>query len=195
VGARGTGAALAIAGLTCLAVALRPDRHRIVWPGLILCEVAWCSWLATAGVGVLEPYTVPAAVIALALGWDVARRNPAVGSWLSYGIGLSWLLLPSLILVWHGLGWIRPLLLGAAACAVTLLGAWRKLQAPLLLGAAVAMLDAGHELAPAVRSLVRELPGWVPIAVIGAILLWAGATYEARLRNLGRLRRSLAAMR
>ena len=33
-----------------------------------------------------------------------------------------------------------------------------------------------------------------PIAVIGATLLWVGATYEARLRNLTKLRRSLANM-
>jgi hypothetical protein len=35
----------------------------------------------------------------------------------------------------------------------------------------------------------------VPLAVTGAILLWAGATYEARLRNLGNLRKIVSAMR
>lgn len=74
---------------------------------------------------------------------------------------------------------------------MTLAGAKLRLQAPLLLGIAVAALDAGRQLAPEVRTLTQALPGWVPIALLGAILLWAGATYEARLRNLTRLRRAL----
>ena len=41
---------------------------------------------------------------------------------------------------------------------------------------------------------MHELPGWVPAAAGGAVLLWAGATYEARLRNLRAMRRSLASM-
>jgi hypothetical protein len=39
------------------------------------------------------------------------------------------------------------------------------------------------------------MPGWVPITVIGAALLWTGVTYEARLRNLASLRRALADIR
>jgi hypothetical protein len=187
--------ALAIVGVTCLGVALRPDRRRALWAGLVLCEVAWCVWLAAAGVNLPEPYAVPAAAIALALGWDATRRQPELGSWLAYGLGLSVLLLPSLVMVWAGSGWVRPLTLGVVAAAVTLTGARHKLQAPLLIGVAVLLLDAGHALAPAVRTLAHWLPGWVPIALIGAVLLWAGATYEARLRNLGSLRRSLATMR
>jgi hypothetical protein len=57
------------------------------------------------------------------------------------------------------------------------------------------LLDAGHALAPEVRGVVAWLPWWVPIALAGVLLLWAGATYEARLRNLSGLRRRLAAMR
>jgi hypothetical protein len=34
----------------------------------------------------------------------------------------------------------------------------------------------------------------MPVAALGAALLWAGATYEARLRNLKAIRRTLAAM-
>jgi hypothetical protein len=68
------------------------------------------------------------------------------------------------------------------------------MQAPLLTGTAVAVLEAGRELAPDVMRLVHAMPGWIPIAAGGAVLLWAGATYEARLRNLQAIRRSLAAM-
>ncbi len=192
---RAVSLALATAGLICVGVAGRPDRRPALWAGLVLCEVAWCVLLASARVSVPEVYTVPAAMIALAFGWFAVRKNPALSSWACYGLGQAWLLLPSLIMVWHGTGWFRPLALGVVATAVTLLGARFRLQAPLLLGMAAAVLDAGHELAPAVRAVIHWLPGWLPIAVLGAVLLWAGATYEARLANLGRLRRSLGAMR
>ena len=45
------------------------------------------------------------------------------------------------------------------------------------------------------RQLAAMLPGWVPIAVIGLILFAVGATYEARLRDLGRIRAALGKMR
>ena len=83
-------------------------------------------------------------------------------------------------------------MLGLAAAAVTLAGGRARLGAPLLLGAGVAVLDAGHELAPSVVQLAGMMPRWVPIALIGVVLLAAGATYEARLRDLGRLRAALA---
>ena len=118
-----------------------------------------------------------------------------MSSGLTLGPGLALLLLPSLITVWHDPGWIRPLTLGITAAAITLIGARARRQAPLLIGAAVTLMDAGHELAPGVRRLAEAVPTWLPIALTGAILLWAGATYEARLRNLGNLRKIVAAMR
>jgi hypothetical protein len=187
--------ALAAAGLTCAGVALRTDRRPAIWPGLALGEAAWCVWLAAAGVRAPEPYTVPAALAGLALGWRRSRRSPQARSWLTYGPGLALLLLPSLVATWADHGWPRALGVGVVAAAVTLAGARARLQAPLLIGATVMLLDAGHELAPEVRQLAGTLPGWLPIATVGLVLLWAGATYEAQLRALGRLRRSLATMR
>ncbi len=99
---------------------------------------------------------------------------------------------PSLAATPQGHDWIRLTALGLGATAVTLLGARGKLQPPLLIGAVVALIDAGYQLAPAVRRLTEVMPGWVPIGVIGAALLWTGATCEARLRNLASLRRALA---
>jgi hypothetical protein len=59
----------------------------------------------------------------------------------------------------------------------------------------VVVLSARHELAPAVQQLAGMVPRWVPIAVIGVVLLAVGATYEARLRDLGRIRAALGRMR
>ena len=187
-------AATAIAGITCLGVATRTDRRTALWPGLTLCYAAWCTGLVAAGVSAPEPYTAPAALIAIAAGWRASGREPRPHSWLAYGPGLGLLFLPSLFVAWNGTGWIRPVLLGLAAIGVAIYGARSRTQAPLISGTAVALLEAGRQLAPDVMHLVHTLPGWAPVAVGGAVLLWAGATYEARLRNLKAIRRSLAGM-
>ncbi|HSR86519.1 MAG TPA: zinc ribbon domain-containing protein [Streptosporangiaceae bacterium] len=188
-------AALAAAGLICAGVAVRADRRGACWIGVALCEAAWCVRLRAAGVGTPEAYTVPAAAAGIAYGWQLARRRRRLSSWLTYGPGLALLLLPSLIALWQDHGWVRPLSLGLGAAAITLTGARLRLQAPLLIGAVVAALDAGHELAPPIRRLAETVPTWLPIAITGTILLWAGATYEARLRNLSTLRKTVGAMR
>ncbi len=185
---------LLVTGTLCLWVALRPGRRVFVWLGLAQGEAALCAWLASAGVYAPEPYTVPAAAVLIAAGWWRSRRSPQVSSWITYGPGLALLLLPSLAAVWLLAGWVRPLVLGLAAAGIALAGGRARLLAPLLLGGTVAILDAGHELAPEVWRLAGVVPRWVPIAVIGVILLAVGATYEARLRDLGRLRAALGRM-
>jgi hypothetical protein len=186
-----TSLAFALAGLECLAVALsqRQRRRPLLWIGLVALEIAWYLLLAILGITIPEAYTIPAAAIALAFTWRAAARN----SWAA-SPGLALLLLPSLIIAGQTQGWIRPTALGFAAAGVTLAGARLRQRAPLLIGATVAALDAGDQLAPDVRRLTELLPGWVPFAIIGAVLLWSGATYEARLRNLARLRRTLAGL-
>jgi len=178
-------------GAAYLVCAWRCPPVRLVMAGLsaLAFEAAWCVALVALGVTVVEAYTIPAAAIALAFGWRLSNA-----SWPAYGPGLALLLLPSLIATWHGHGWIRPALLGVGAAAVTLIGARQRLQAPLVLGAFVAITDAGYQLAPAVSRLVELVPGWVPIAICGAVLLWTGATYEARLRNLASIRRAFAGL-
>jgi hypothetical protein len=120
------------------------------------------------------------------------RSSPGSGSWARYGPGLAVALLPSLAAAWQGNGWIRPAVLCGAAAVVSLAGVRSRLQAPLLLGAAVAVMAAAREIAPGLARLAGTLPAWVPIAVIGIILLAAGATYEARLRDLRRLRAAVS---
>ena len=187
-------AATAVAGITSLGVAARADRRPALWLGLALCYVAWCIGLAAKGVSMPEPYTVPAALTAIAAGAKASGREPRPHSWLAYGPGLALLLLPSLVMAWVGTGWIRPVMVGLASIAIAILGARTRTLAPLLAGTAVAVLETLRGLAPDVMRLMHALPGWVPAAVGGAVLLWAGATYEARLRNLRAMRRSLASM-
>jgi len=187
--------ALAVTGAGCLGVALRPDRRAWLWAGLVLGQTALCLWLASLGVSAPEPYTVPAAAIVTAFCRFRSGRRPGESSWVTYGPGLAVLLGPSLIVSLPDPGWARPLLLGVAAVAIILAGARTRLQAPLAIGAAVAVLDAGHELASAISHLSGLVPGWVPLALSGAVLVTIGATYEARLRNLRALRKAFAGLR
>jgi hypothetical protein len=186
-----------VAGVICLAVATRPDRRPLFWAGLALLLGALWTWLAAVGVQAPEPYAAPAAAVALAFGWHRSGRGARASSWTGYGPGLGLLLVPSLLAAWQdpGSGWLRPRLLGLISAGIAVAGARSRLGAPLLIGGAVAVLDAGRQLAgPAVR-LAGVVPGWVPFAVIGAVLLGTGATYEARMRDLRRIRTALAQLR
>ncbi|GHA80246.1 SCO7613 C-terminal domain-containing membrane protein [Streptomyces termitum] len=188
--------ALAVAGVVAAATALRPERRPAAsWAaGALFLAAAWVR-LAVWGVAVPEAYTLPVTVPALVVGFLRRRRDPAASSWSAYGPGLAVTLLPGLVAVWAVPAGPRPLLLGAGALAVTLLGARYRLQAPLVLGGAVLVLVGLHELAPYVARLVGALPRWVPMAGAGLLLLAVGATYERRLREARRLRERLARMR
>ncbi|WP_329387743.1 hypothetical protein OG625_31490 [Streptomyces sp. NBC_01351] len=186
---------LALLGVVCAGAAVRPDRRVLGWAaGALFVAATWVR-LADSGVSAPEAYTLPVTLPALAVGLLRRRKDPAVSSWTAYGAGLSATLLPSLLAAWGDPDWVRPLLLGVAALAVTLAGAQRRLQAPLLLGGAVLAVVALHELAPYVVQVAGALPRWVPPALAGLLLLAVGATYEKRLRDARRLRDAIGRLR
>ncbi|MGW0749421.1 SCO7613 C-terminal domain-containing membrane protein [Streptomyces sp. NPDC002587] len=185
---------LALAGVICAGAAVRADRRGPAgWAaGALFVAATWVR-LADSGVAVPEAYTLPVTAPALVVGFLRRREDTRASSWTAYGPGLAATLLPSLLAALGvspaGAGnWLRPLLLGLAALAVTLVGAHRRLQAPLLLGGAVLAAVALHELAPYVVQVAGALPRWVPPALAGLLLLAVGATYEKRLRDARRLR-------
>ncbi|MPY54479.1 SCO7613 C-terminal domain-containing membrane protein [Streptomyces acidicola] len=182
---------LGLAGVIASGTALRPDRRHIGYVAAALFLLAAWVRLASWGVGTPEAYTLPVTVPALVLGVVRRRRDPQVSSWTAYAPGLAVTLIPSLLAAWGDQDWPRPLLLGAAALAVTLLGARHHLQAPLVLGGTVLTLVALHELAPYIAQVVGALPRWVPPALAGLTLLALGATYEQRLRDARRVREAL----
>ena len=67
------------------------------------------------------------------------------------------------------------------AFAIVALGAWKRLQAPLVLGSLALVMLAIDTFGPA----LARLPRWLPLAVIGVLLMWIGATFETR-RNRAR---------
>lgn len=185
---------LALCAVIAAGTAVRPDRRRVGYAAVVL--FALSSWvrLASWQVGHVEAYTLAVTVPALCVGVMRRRRDPEASSWTAYGPGLSATLVPSLAVAWGDQGWPRPLLLGAAALLLTLLGARHRLQAPLVLGGSVLALDALHELAPYLVQVSEVLPRWAPPALAGLLLLALGATYEQRLRDVRRVRDVLGRM-
>ncbi|MFP3966854.1 hypothetical protein SMC26_31410 [Actinomadura fulvescens] len=180
--------ALSLGGVLAFAVALRADRRPAAgWVCSVLMVAAWWVRLGTSEITTPEAYTLPVSVALLVLGF-LRRRSAETtpSSWAAYGPGLAATLVPSLLAAEPGDP--RALILAAAALAITLAGAWTRLQAPLVLGGAVLVLDAARQVAPYAMEAVVRLPGWFPVAVIGLVVLVVGATYEHRLRDLRRLR-------
>ncbi|MFJ4618785.1 SCO7613 C-terminal domain-containing membrane protein [Streptomyces sp. NPDC088812] len=185
---------LSLCGVITGASAVRAGRRPAGFAaGVLFLLAAWVR-LAAWDVSTPEAYTLPVTVSALAVGAWRRRRVPETSSWTAYGPGLAATFLPSLAAAWGDPQWTRPLLLGAAALLVTLLGARHRLQAPLALGASVLALDALHELAPYLAQVVGLVPRWVPPALAGLLLLAVGATYEQRLRDARRVREVLGRM-
>ncbi|MFI7635490.1 SCO7613 C-terminal domain-containing membrane protein [Nonomuraea sp. NPDC049400] len=189
----------AVAGVLVLLMSLwagsagRGGVNGLRYTGATLLLLA--SWLRLVAdeVTVVEAYTVPCSLVLLGSGWW-RRRGAPVSSWAAYGAGLSFTMLPSLVAVYSDTDWRRSLALGVLALAVLFAGARFRLQAPTVIGAVVVPGVAVRELAPYVSELLLAVPRWVPIAVGGLLLVVVGATYEARMRDLRRLRDTLTAM-
>lgn len=182
--------ALLAGGTAAALVALRRDRHRIGWAaGVLLTLSSWVR-LADAGVAHPEAYTAAPALALLVVGYIARRRGAELSSWQAYGAGLCTALLPSLAVTLGEDRPARPLLLGAAALAVVLLGARFRLQAPLAVGGAVLAVDALVQLGP----VAGALPRWVSIGAAGLLLLVLGMTFERRLREMRRVTARLAAL-
>lgn len=187
---------LALCGVVAAGTALRPDRRPAAgYLAAALFVLATWVRLYASDVATPEAYTLPVTVLALVVGVLRRRGDPEASSWTAYGPGLAATLLPSLVAAWGDTHWLRPLALGVAALAITLVGARLRLQALLVLGSAVLALDTLHELTPYVVQVVGALPRWLPPALAGLLLLAVGATYERRLHDARRLRDSLGRMR
>ncbi|WP_328497514.1 hypothetical protein OHS59_36015 [Streptomyces sp. NBC_00414] len=186
---------LALCAVIAAGTAVREDRRRVGHAAAVLFVLAAWVRLIAWEVGSPEAYTLPVTVPALILGYVRRSRDAEASSWTAYGPGLSVTLVPSLLAVWGDTNWLRPLLLGSAALAVTLVGVRHRLRAPLVLGGGTLVLVALHELAPYIAQAMGAIPRWVPPALAGLLLLSLGATYEQRLRDARRARDALSRMR
>jgi hypothetical protein len=70
----------------------------------------------------------------------------------------------------------RTFIAAVLAFVVVSFGAWKRLQAPLAPGATASLVLAIDTFGPE----LARLPRWVPLAAIGVLLMWIGATFERR---------------
>ncbi len=140
--------------------------------------------LISAGVTPVELVTVPPAVGLLALGARALQQRSAMRSWPALGPGLALLTVPSLL---HDFGhtalW-RTVALGVVAVALVVIGAVRRLQAPLVLGSAVLLVHAVAQLWPWISAAYVFVPWWLWLGIGGALLIYLAARYERRMRAL-----------
>jgi hypothetical protein len=159
-----------------LAASLR--GHRSLQYGVVAALAAlgatW-AWLVAADVTVVEAYTLPAAAVALGLG-SLARRDGPAHSWLTLGPAVVLALAPTLALAIARNDDGRAIAVGLAALLIILAGAYRRLQAPIVLGALALLILGVDKLGP---TAVR-LPRWLMLAFAGSVLLWVGTTFERR---------------
>ena len=183
IGARAASEELVwLAGALTVAVPLLTvvafDRARRTPYGVLAATAALAAtwaWLGVADVTVVEAYTLPAALAALVIG-ELALAHRPGRSLLTLGPAIALALGPTLGSRWRTTISSGRSLSRIAAFVLVLVGARRKLQAPLVLGAAALLVLAIDTLGPA----AARLPRWVVLAIPGVILLWVGANFERR---------------
>lgn len=156
--------------------ALRPPQ-RVLYASaagvLALCAV-W-AWLAAGNVDVVEAYTAPAALAALAAGILRWRNGPG-RSWLTLGPALVLAIGPTLLIGMVDDDLPRLIAATTISLAAVIAGAVRRLQAPLVLGAVSLLMLAIDQWGD---EIVR-MPRWITVGVAGVLLMWIGATFERR---------------
>ncbi|WP_433168761.1 SCO7613 C-terminal domain-containing membrane protein [Kribbella sp. CA-247076] len=184
----GTGTVLTIAAAPLIAYGMNPARRVALLVAGLLLIVANTAFVLAAGGTTIEWFTVPPAVVMLAIGVLAWRDQP---SWIYLGPGLLIGLVPSALIANGNDGWIRVTCVVVVAVAVIVLGAQLGLQAPFVVGAAV-LAKVGVwqflEVAPLI-------PRWITLGAAGAVLLAVGATYERRLAQAKQAARWLSALR
>jgi hypothetical protein len=156
---------------------LNPDRRRLAWLGLALLTLAQWIRLHQVGVGTVEAYTLPLALVLLAAGTvALLRGNGSSLETLTPGLGLA--LVPTLLLVLVDPLSTRAVLLGLACLVLVAVGGARHWAAPLLAGAAVGALVVLRQ-----GTFAELLPQWVLIGLVGVALTIVGVTWEQRLQE------------
>jgi len=179
---------LGVAGLAALLRAGDPSRTGWVVPGVALLALAWWGEtgdLAPAGAGV-EWWSLPPALLALAVGVLVWQRHPGLGSWAVLGPGLAAGLLPSAlqgaaegVLVTGGWRVAAVAVVAAGVCAAGVRWGW---QAPVVLGAGAAAVVAVGQVGP----YALRLPASVGLFAAGAVVIVLAVRIEQARRDAGR---------
>ena len=186
-----TAMTLTIVGTAICVIAVSTrDRNSFGWLGAVVLMTATLLRI-TEDVRAPELYTLPAALLLIAMGAWRMRTDPEASSFRMLGSGLTLTLLPSLLLALDEPVSLRGALIGAAGVLVLGAGIAQRLAAPFVFGAATTGILALRHLEP----VADAVPRWLALGALGLLLLLVGITWEARRRNLDDARRYLTALR
>ena len=168
----------AVYGVLAVVWAALPRRRALAAVGVVaLTSAVWVE-LLDAGVSRLEAYTLPCAALLLAAGlWS--HRELGNRSWPVAGPALMVALVPSACATAVIDDLARALLTVTVATAVLVVGAWRRWQALVVVGAAAAAVVAVTQLGP----YTLHAPRFLTLGTLGVLLLLVGARYEQRRAN------------
>jgi hypothetical protein len=177
VDAMAFGASLTIVGALLTGVALVTDRHRLLLAAAASATVGVWVQLGAGGVQVSEPYVVPVAASLVAIGAWLRTTRPVErrpGSWAAYGPAVALLGASGVLERVRGGSSAHALFAGGVALLAIVVGASRRLSAPLLLGTATLAAVAGHEVLGTAAGI--PLSAW--LATAGVVLLGAAVAIE-----------------
>lgn len=172
-----------------------PSRALLTWLPLAYASVTGLVGLIFGLFDPAELATLPIALALLISGAHRMQQQPELRSWPGIGAGVTLLLVPSLLLTSYDNPLWRLLALGVASIAVMVSGIVLRLQAPFVMGAIVVLIHGIATFSPQIRVIYESTPWWLWVAIGGALLLFLGATYEKRARDLRRTIGRISALR
>lgn len=176
-------------------LARAPFTRALAWVSYALAVVVGIAGMVVGAVDPVEWATGILAAALLVVGAVRLAREPQARSWVWLAPGILVLLVPSLVATFVDQPVWRLVGLGVACVVLVLVGALRKLQAPLILGAVVVIVHAIRTFSPQIVAVYQLTEWWVWAVVGGAIIIFVAVTFERRMRDLTSLGGRISALR
>jgi hypothetical protein len=154
--------------------------------GVVAVALAGVAGVVAVGGGTVDDVewvSVPIAAALLVTGATRLARAPQLRSWPALGAGLAVLLVPSLLATMVDRPVWRLVAIGVVAVAVFVFGFARRLQAPFVIGGAVALIHGIATFSPQLRDVYQLTEWWVWAGAGGIVIIVLGARYERSLRS------------
>ncbi len=186
---------VAVLGTALALVGVRRGRAVATAQGLTLLGLATLAGVAGAGPLPVDGVLAVGGLLAGCVGGTWLAHDERARSWPALGGPCALVLAPALVGLQVAPAPWRWGVVVLGAVAAVLLGASRRLQAPLVVGGVVLAAEVALQLVAAGASVVSHV-GWWPLLFVGGVALTVvGVTYERRLRDAREATRYVARLR